>query len=203
MRRWIRRLDLWLVVPAALVGTVAGHWLTYLVSIRDDGARHAHLHHTGHSYWPLLVETAAFMALAVAGGAIAKGAHGRRGLVGPSERIGALALRLTVTQGILFVAIEIGERLVAGASVVDLFTGTLLWTGLIAQALVALALALLIVGLTRTAPHVVPAFEAVQVQVRASGDASPLSVTSRPVPAASIRLPHPVRGPPFAFLPLA
>jgi hypothetical protein len=106
----VRRLVL---VAAAVAGVVAGHAATYLLAFRDDAARGAAFTAAGHSHWPEVVVGASALGIVAVGVETARRLR-RRGappeLGGPLE----VALRLAALQTLLFVALEVGERLAAG-----------------------------------------------------------------------------------------
>lgn len=125
-----------MVAAAAFIGTAAAHWLTYMVSIRDDAERHAYLQHTGHSYWPLVWESVALCALAI-GSSLWWRIRSDRAL----PTVGAMAWRIAAIQLFLFTAAEVTERAVAGAFASAFLASPLFWFGVAVQIVVALGLA--------------------------------------------------------------
>jgi hypothetical protein len=122
-------------LSVAAAGVLAGHWLTYLVSVPDARARTAVLAATGHGYLSLAGELVTLLAAlsiaAVFVGALVDAGSARR----PGR---ALAVRLSAIQVVAFVAMELFERVLAGSSVGALFRGGILPVGVLANVGVAL-----------------------------------------------------------------
>lgn len=118
---------------AALCGVIAAHALAYVLVFPQSDLRHHTLGLTGHAYWPSAV------LVAVALGIATVGARTVRELRGDEPRVGARAavLRLALTQGVVFVALETLERAAAGVPLGSLVEGFLLPVGIATQALVA------------------------------------------------------------------
>ena len=129
---------------AALAGAVVGHILTYLVAFVTPHSRQAALAESGHSYWNLAVATA--IAVGVWSAAVLVLRHLRQRSPDELADRGLLhsACRLAILQVTLFVCLELGERLAAGAPLRGLIGHDLLPLGLVFQVLVALGLALML-----------------------------------------------------------
>lgn len=136
----VRRLVL---VLAAVAGVVAAHGLEYTAAHVDPVGRSHHLHVTGHGYWPGAVRVAiaaAVLAMGVAAGSGIRRAldrseatAGRGGPPSPALRLAPLAL----VQVALFGAIEITERVVAGADLAELVQTPWFAAGVALQVVVA------------------------------------------------------------------
>lgn len=121
-RRLVRRL---ILAAAAAAGVVTGHAATYLLAFRDPTARGTAMADAGHSHWPEMVVAA------LALGTLALGIVLVRRLREPGARseLGSslgLAVRLAVVQTLLFVALEVGERLTGGWTPAELASHSLL-----------------------------------------------------------------------------
>lgn len=120
------------------VGIVLGHWLAYAIGAPQANVRDELLRSTGHGYLPYATQ------VALLAGAI--------GLVGlfftrltRREACGSFAgdvAKLAAVQSAAFLAMEVGERLLSGASLHDLTHGPLLVIGLGVQLVLAVAGAL-------------------------------------------------------------
>ncbi|MEX0988791.1 MAG: hypothetical protein WD206_00600 [Actinomycetota bacterium] len=116
----------------ATAGVLVGHHLTYLLAHPGADDRHAALARTGHDYLPsagkvvlaLLLAGALTLVLRVC----ARGPFRDRG----PDTIASLVAALWVTQAIVFVSIEVLERLVVGAPLGELAGGSILSVGLLA-----------------------------------------------------------------------
>ena len=180
---------------AALAGAVVGHILTYLVAFVTPHSRQAALDESGHSYWNLAVATA--IAVGVWSAAVLVLRHFRqRGPEQlPDRGLFNSACRLAMLQVTLFVCLEVGERLAAGAPLQGLIGHDLLPLGLVFQVLVALGLALMLRALATVAEIVARAREAPR----------PRPLRAWPLPTAALQ-PSPLllsggwgtRGPPSA-----
>jgi hypothetical protein len=144
----------------ALAGAVVGHILTYLVAFATPHSRQAALDEAGHSYWNLAVATAIAVGVWSAGvlvlGRLRRTRRYERSEGGLFHSAGRLAL-LQVT---LFICLEVGERLAAGAPLRGLIGHDLLPLGLVFQVLVALGLALMLRALATVVEIVARALEA-------------------------------------------
>jgi hypothetical protein len=132
------------VLGLGLAGLVGGHALGYAIAVPDDVHRTALLGATGHGYMPSMSRLAVMLGVAAVVGGIALGyLHRPRG--------GRFALARTAVMFALlqcggFVALEIVERVLASAPLGSLSIG-LLVAGLLSQIVVAIVLALVLVGL--------------------------------------------------------
>lgn len=136
-----------LLATAASAGAVLAHSLTYLLAMRSVSVRDAVLSATGHGYWPAAVSVAIVCAIIAATGVFARyfraGMHGSA-IVAGSEPWKVLAVRLAALQICIFVLQETFERIAAHAPLQTLVQNRLLFFGLIAQAVVAVAIASLL-----------------------------------------------------------
>ena len=119
-------------------GIVVGHWLAYAIGTPHALARDELLRSTGHGYLPYATQVA-LLAGAVGLVGLFLTRLSRRGTRGSFA--GDVA-RLTAVQSGAFVAMEVGERLLSGASLHDLTHGPLLAIGLGVQLVLAVAGAL-------------------------------------------------------------
>jgi hypothetical protein len=170
-----------LLIPAlaAAAGVVVAHAVDYLVLFPAAGPREAYLHSTGHGYWSVAVAVAtgaaALAVLCVAASAALRVVRGTRGR--PPTRFRSLV----VWQMAAFVALEAGERGLAGVSAGSVLHGRELWLGLLLQ----LPVAALIVWLLRGVDHAAGALAA---RVRWPGVRRPSPVLTPAVIAAPPRL---------------
>ena len=132
----------------AAAGVVLGHWLAYDLALPHAGQRAGVLGETGHSYWLLAVRTAIVLGLAGAGAVVARHARSTPGR-GTVERYAESTLRLAALQVAGFAAMEVAERLLAGAPLGSMFTHHVFVVGLAVQFLVACAGGLAVVVLSR------------------------------------------------------
>lgn len=133
------------LVGAAFGGVVLGHWLSYLLAIPTAGERNGVLVASGHGYWLIAVK------LAVVSAVVSLAAIGIRQLrlawdrtPAPDHGPRGIALRLALLQVLGFVALELTERLAAGAPLSSLAAHQVLVLGVLVQVLVAGSLALTI-----------------------------------------------------------
>jgi hypothetical protein len=143
------------LVPAlgvAGAGLLLGHWLAYALAT-PAAARDRVLDATGHGYLPYATQVA-MLAGALGLACVFLSRLTRRGGGGSFARDAAVFLAV---QAGAFVAMEVGERLLSGASLDDLTHGPLLAIGLGVQAVAAIAGA----GLVRICERVAEAVEAV------------------------------------------
>jgi hypothetical protein len=146
-RRTLRGLP---VVGAAFGGVVLGHWLSYLLAMPSAGFRGEVLASTGHAYWLTAVKQAAILvvvslaAIAMRQVRLAR-AQDRPELAGP----GSLALRLAGLQVLGFLALEVTERVAAGAPVSSISGHHVLVLGLLVQVVLAASAALLLSAFAR------------------------------------------------------
>jgi hypothetical protein len=140
------------VVGAAFGGVVLGHWLSYLLAMPGAGIRDQVLVATGHSYWSTSVKLAVALsivtlaALAMDQLRLAR-VHQLPSHPGP----GSLAIRLAGLQILGFLALEVTERVAAGAPVSSMLAHHVLVLGLLVQIVVAASAALLLSLFTRAA----------------------------------------------------
>jgi hypothetical protein len=120
-------------------GLVLGHWLAYALAAPEHHARDRVLAETGHGYLPFVTQ------VALLGGAIALAGLFLTRMTSRIHRGSPArdAAALFAVQSGVFLAMEIGERLLSGASLHDLTHGPLLAIGLGVQAVVAIAGAIL------------------------------------------------------------
>ena len=117
----------------AASGLTLGHWAAYAIATPGSHARQELLHATGHAYLPYATQVALLAgALGLAVSFLARLTNR-----GPRGSVVRDAAALAMAQSAAFLAIEIGERLLAGASLHDLTHGPLLTIGLSVQLLVA------------------------------------------------------------------
>jgi hypothetical protein len=127
-------------VGVAGAGLLIGHWLAYALVAPQARARDELLAATGHGYLPYATQVAMLAGtLGLAGlflaGLTRSGA--RRSLAGDAGL-------LVAVQSTAYITMEVGERLVSGASLADLSHGPLLAIGLAVQVVVASAGAVLV-----------------------------------------------------------
>ena len=161
-------------------GLLLGHWLAY--AIATPAATHDRvLDATGHGYLPYVTQVAMLAgALGLAGIFWSRLTH--RGGGGSFARDAGLLL---IAQSDAYVTIEVGERLLSGAPLVDLTHGPLLAVGLAVQAVVAIAGAGL-VRLSERAAEVVATLEGADRPVPPAVVGSPLELDVRPPATASL-----------------
>lgn len=188
------------VVTLALAGVGLGHVAEYVLLAPDHHQRHELLERTGHHYFPPALNAAVFVALLALALLFLAGVGRGLGWTGPRQRFVAWSRALPVAQGAAFIALEVGERLAAGASLGDL--GLVLAVGVPIQALVGFLAGRLVTG-------VETAGEVLGQRVRAAC----LPAGRRPRPAAGrpgalfrrapavLGAPLPARGPPSALVP--
>jgi hypothetical protein len=181
-------------LSVAAADVLAGHWLTYLVTVPDARARAAALAATGHGYLSLVGELvtvlAALSIAAVFVGALVDAGAGPR----PGR---ALALRLSAIQVTAFCSMEVLERVMAGSPVGALARSSVLPVGVAANVGVAMLGAIVLRWILRTADRV--------AEAAATGSAAPIlsrRTLRMPLPAAPARpsplelAAVPARGPP-------
>ena len=136
----VRRL---ILVLAAVAGVVAAHGLEYAAAHLDPVGRAHHLHVTGHGYWPGAVRVAiaaAVLAMGFAAGTGMRRALDRRPGRSAGGRAGSAVVGLAPLASVqlgLFGALEILERLVAGADLSELVRTPWFAAGLALQVVVA------------------------------------------------------------------
>ena len=121
-------------------GLVLGHWLAYAIGMPQAHARDELLRSTGHDYLPYATQVA-LLAGAIGLVGLFLRRLTRREARGPFA--GDVA-KLAAVQAGAFLTMEIGERLLSGASLHDLTYGPLLALGLGVQLVLAVAGALML-----------------------------------------------------------
>ena len=133
-----------------------GHWLSYLLAIRESRLREQILRASGHGYWLGAVKVAIVAAL-VALGSVAVRHLTRRERSDATpvwERLSGLTIRLAVLQLIGFTAMEVTERIAFGVPVGAMFLHHLYFLGVAVQILVAAAGALVLLWFARAVDRV-------------------------------------------------
>jgi hypothetical protein len=148
-RRTLRGLPL---VGAAFGGVVLGHWLCYVLAMPSAGIRGEVLVATGHAYWLTAVKQAVVLAV-VSLAVIALRQFRRVRARGIPEHTGpgSLAVRLAGLQVLGFLALEVTERVAAGAPVSSVLAHHVLVLGLLIQVVMAASAALLLSLFARAA----------------------------------------------------
>ena len=178
------------ILGVAAGGLLLGHWLTYLVEVPDATTRAGVLVASGHGYLGVAAQIGAIVA-AVSVAVVFLGRLTRRD---PGLPFRPTVARLAAVQGAAFVAMEVLERLGAGAHLHDLTS--ILPVGLAAQALIAIAGTLVLRWVLRAADATGSLVDGLSVAPR--GPVSTLGVR------ASSFYPSPVvgaigaRGPPLS-----
>ncbi len=160
MKRGVRSSQLMVAMMLTFAGVGVGHVAEYLLLAPNHHVRYELLSRTGHHYLPTALNAVAFVAL-VALSLAFLGAF-RRGL-GRNDHRRSLAYSsraLPVAQMLAFAALEVGERLVAHASLADV--GMVLAAGLPLQALVGFVACRVVATLERVG-------ERLGVRVRGGG----------------------------------
>jgi hypothetical protein len=151
--RWRRVAHRLPLTGVAVAGAVVGHMVAYVLAVPSPTVRVALLGATGHAYWTAAI--AAAVVLGLASLAATLGRRFRAGLLagGPpaAERLGRVAAQLAGFQVAIYLVQETLERLEVGIPVHALLDGRLLVTGVIVQAAIALALAVLLAAAGRVA----------------------------------------------------
>ena len=164
-------------VGVAAAGLVLGHWLAYEFGAAHTQEREQLLRAGAHAYLPYAVQVAVLTAtLGLAAVFLAR--------LTRREANGSLArdtARLASLQTGAFATLEIGERLLAGASLHDLAHGRLLVIGLCVQVAVALCGATLL-RLTERAAELAESFGRSPGLVRPRSVATPAILTIQPSP---------------------
>jgi hypothetical protein len=135
-------------IGVATAGLLLGHWAAYVLAYRQVRLRDVVLATTGHSYLApagKLAFVLAFVGLAWLGTEACK-----RAPAAMPSRFGSVALRMIGVQLVGFSALEVVERMMAHAPVVEMFGHYTYVLGLLMQVLTALSGALIVLLLTRT-----------------------------------------------------
>jgi hypothetical protein len=140
-----------LLLGTAWAGAVAGHTLTYLLTVPQAAARDALLASTGHNYWAAAVAVALVLGLVSAIAVIVRqfrgGFRGERTM--GADGVPGLARQLAALQISIFLIQEVLERLDVGAPLGGFRTARILLVGVLVQALIAAALAVALFLLAR------------------------------------------------------
>jgi hypothetical protein len=140
------------VVCAAFGGVVLGHWLSYLLAMPSPGIRGEVLAATGHAYWLTAVKQAVVLAVVSLTAIAMREFRQVRARDLPEGRgPGSLALRLAGLQVVGFLALEVIERLAAGAPISSILAHHVLVLGLLVQVVLAASAALLLSLFARAA----------------------------------------------------
>jgi hypothetical protein len=139
----------------AFVGLIVGHLLSYLIAIPDAARRDAVLAESGHAYLHLAGDVAVVLAFAAVVTVMLRATAERGGAEPPSGV--RLAWRLGALQAGAFVAMEVGERLVSGSGLGELFADHLFGVGIVVQLLLASVGSLLLRWLGRVAVRIAAA----------------------------------------------
>lgn len=172
----------------AAVGVVLGHWIAYGIGVPNARLRSVVLQDTGHAYWDLAVKVVAGVAFAGAGALALRmwaGEATDRGRSRPHVFVGLL-WRLAVVQLVAFTAMELSERLAAGAPVATLWGHHVFVLGLGVQVLVAAVAAVVALAFTRVVEWLVGV-------IRGAAARAPRRVTGPGLPAF-IPAPRTLRG---------
>jgi hypothetical protein len=136
----------------AFVGLIVGHLLSYFIAIPDPARRAVVLAESGHAYLHLAGDVAVVLAFAAIVTVGLRAAGGRGSMELPSGV--RLAWRLGAFQAGAFVAMEVGERLVSGAGLGELFADHLFGIGVAVQLVIAAVGTLLLQWLGRVAVRI-------------------------------------------------
>jgi hypothetical protein len=152
-RRVAHRLPL---TGVAVAGAVVGHMVAYVLAVPSPTVRVALLGATGHAYWTAAIAAASVLGLASLAATLRR--RVRAGLLAgrpqPSDRLGRVAGQLAGFQLAIYLVQETLERLEAGIPAHALLDGRLLVTGVVVQAAIAVALAVLLTVVGRVAEAV-------------------------------------------------
>lgn len=143
----------WAVPGLAVGGVLLGHAITYAGLAPGAIAREMLLAATGHAYLGAANRLGLLVAVVTLAALVLGRVVGRRG---GDLTPGEVARRLVVFQLAAFVALEVAERLGAGAPLAGLATA--LPAGIVIQALVAVSLAALVRWLLRATDRVATLF---------------------------------------------
>jgi hypothetical protein len=191
LRGHIRAVVLFATAGAGLVG---GHLLGYLAMAPDRGRRSLLLATTGHAYLSKAVVLSAAAAIVAAAAAAVLGAARARGTARPPVS-GAwnVGVRLAGLQILGFVGLEVGERVMAGASLEDL--AAVLALGAPLQLLVA-ALGAFVLSLVARAAEMVARIFAGRALVARSASVDIPVPRDLWIPRPTVFTPRVSRGPP-------
>jgi hypothetical protein len=181
----------WRIGVLSGAGVLATHWLTYRMAVPAHHRADV-LHTTGHAHWPLL--SAAVLAL-FAAASLRRWAQGPQGGRKPRPKPIETARHLALVQAVVWVAVEVGERAVAGR-LTTLDDHPVLLVGLAVQLVVALLGAVLV----RLAHHAMTALlgrHRPGLPHRRSQSVTMPATAGRPYRLLPLSGPHGLRGPPW------
>ena len=176
-------------------GVVFGHWLTYVFAVPDAQVRTEILAASGHSYLLLAIKGAVVLGFVSFGTVFVRHLDAAtRGEPTVADRVIALATRLSFVQLVAFTAMEVVERIAAGAPVAAMFGHHLFALGLAVQIVVAFAGAFVLLWFGWAAARVCQAIIARSTSRPAALPRWPSLLLARPVPVLDGA--GGVRGPP-------
>jgi hypothetical protein len=140
-------------VVVVVAGVVVAHAIDYGLVFPDATVRRARLEATGHGYWSVAVAMAVVAGALAVAAAVARGAERHRR---DQPTAGLDPLILAAWMGATFLALEVVERLVAGAPAASLVRPEI-GVGLLLQAVVAFAAARLLGAVERATERAVAA----------------------------------------------
>lgn len=194
MKRGVRPSQALVVIAIALAGVGVGHVAEYMLLAPDDHTRHELLASTGHHHMSSALNAVAFVALLALAVVFVLGVGRGMGRTGSRWRAMPWSSALPVAQMLAFVALEVGERVVAQAPLTDL--GVVLAIGLPLQAVLGFLSGCIIAELEQAGERlgqrlrktILHARRATAPTWRPNGSLYPiLAVSGAPIPA---------RGPP-------
>ena len=146
------------LLTGAAVGVFVGHTIAYLVVFPSAAERAREIADSGHGYWPdairLLVQFVAFSMATLAVRTLRERARASGELTDPpGELFRWLMIRLGALQAAGFIVMEVTERLVAGDPIRASLTPRLLLVGIGVQLLVAAAISLILIVISRVVEH--------------------------------------------------
>jgi hypothetical protein len=183
------------VAGIAVAGVVLGHWLAYRLAVPQAHMRAEVLHASGHGYLILAVKAAVVLGLSAVGSLLlVRSGAAKRGEPLPVAPLSSLVLRLSVVQIVAFSAMEVTERVAAGAPLSGLLGHHVFLFGLALQFLAAFVGALVLLWVGRAA-------DAIGRALRSLDLPRPATVGEHPHPiflpvAAGLAGAAGVRGPP-------
>ncbi|HMC37522.1 MAG TPA: hypothetical protein VKK30_06605 [Actinomycetota bacterium] len=142
----------------AAAGVVLGHWLTYFIAFPKPFVRMDVLARSGHGYWLFAVQVAVVLGVVGIGSLFLSRIRSMTQESMPElDRFARSAFRLAALQVAAFTAMEVVERLLAGASVAGIYQHHLFVFGLAIQLFVAVAGAVILRWFGQTATRMVRA----------------------------------------------
>ena len=178
----------------AVAGVLLGHWIGYVAALPEPGLRAQVLARTGHSWLHMGRQIAIVAAMLGCGWHVATTLRAKRGRRGTSWR--GLALVLVGVQVASYLAVEVTERVLAGAPVATLLHDNVLVLGLIAQVAVALVGAQVLRWLGRAAAWIATALAPPAVVTARPARAFAVPASAMPRPAGALCGASGLRGPP-------